>query len=237
MKPQKIIGILGGAGPLATANFFADIINICQTKYNAEQDTDFPIIYLYNMPMDGFDETGFADPELVKQQLVNGVKKLEEWGADFIVLPCNTIHYFVSEMRHAISIPIISIVESTITTVQKTGYNKIGVLSSASTRILELYKKPFEQLGLDVYTPSNADQEQTDAVVLSAMAGSQGDTEKDILTSIMQKMVASGAQGVILGCTELPLAISQADTHIPLFNTIHILAEYATDEAYRKSPE
>ena len=135
MKPQKIIGILGGAGPLATAKFFSDVISICQTKYKAEQDTDFPIVYLYNMPMDGFDETGFSNPDLVKEQLICGVKKLESWGADFVVLPCNTIHHFVNEMRNEISIPIISIIESTISVVKNSGFNKIGVLSSASTRI------------------------------------------------------------------------------------------------------
>ena len=65
------------------------------------------------------------------------------------------------------------------------------------------------------------------------MAGIQGSTEVCILETIMQKMIMSGAQGIILGCTELPLAISQSDTKIPLFNTINILAEYAVDEAYK----
>ena len=233
MKPKKIIGILGGAGPLATAKFFSSIIDICQTKYKAEQDTDFPIIYLYNMPMEGFNETGFSDPNLVKEQLIYGVKKLESWGVDFIVLPCNTIHYFIKDMRNSIKIPIISIVESTISTVLKSDYTKIGILSSASTRILELYKKPFKEIEFDIFTPNDKEQEETDSVVLSAMAGTQGIKEINILENIMHKMIVSGAQCIILGCTELPLAISQNDTKIPLFNTINILAEYAVDEAYK----
>ena len=181
MKPKKIIGILGGAGPLATAKFFSSIIDICQTKYKAEQDTDFPIIYLYNMPMEGFNETGFSDPNLVKEQLIYGVKKLESWGVDFIVLPCNTIHYFIKDMRNSIKIPIISIVESTISTVLKSDYTKIGILSSASTRILELYKKPFKEIEFDIFTPNDKEQEETDSVVLSAMAGTQGIKEINIL--------------------------------------------------------
>lgn len=234
MKPQKIIGILGGAGPLATAKFFSDVIDICQTKYKAEQDTDFPKIYLYNMPMDGFDETGFSDPNLVKKQLIYGVKTLENWGADFIVLPCNTIHYFIKEMRNSIKIPIISIIESTIKTVETSGFNKIGILSSSSTRILKLYSGPFNEKNFNTYIPSEKEQEKIDSVVLKAMGGTQGVKEIKILEKIMQKMLSKGAQGIILGCTELPLAISQKNTGIKLFNTINILAEYAVDKAYKK---
>lgn len=234
MKPQKIIGILGGAGPLATAKFFSDIIAICQTKYKAEQDTDFPKIYLYNMPMDGFDETGFANPLLVKNQLVHGVKTLESWGADFIVLPCNTIHYFIKEMRSSIKIPIISIIESTIEIVENSGFKKIGILSSSSTKILGLYSDPFKNKGFNTCIPNKKEQIETDSVVLSAMGGTHGIKEIKILEKIMQKMLSKGAQGIILGCTELPLAISQKDTEIKLFNTINILAEYAVDEAYKK---
>lgn len=234
MKPQKIIGILGGAGPLATAKFFSDIIDICQTKYKAEQDTDFPNIYLYNMPMDGFDETGFADPKLVRNQLIHGVKTLESWGANFIVLPCNTIHYFIKEMRSSIHIPIISIIESTIETVETSGFNKIGILSSSSTRILKLYSDPFKDKKFNAYIPSEKEQEKVDSVVLKAMGGTQGIKEIKILEKIMRRMLSKGAQGIILGCTELPLAISQKDTKIKLFNTINILAEYAVDEAYKK---
>lgn len=160
MKPQKIIGILGGAGPLATAKFFSDVIYICQTKYKAEQDTDFPKIYLYNMPMDGFDETGFSDPLLVKKQLIEGVKTLEKWGANFIVLPCNTIHYFIEEMRNSIEIPIISIIESTIKTVEASGFNKIGILSSSSTRILKLYSDPFKNKKFYTYVPNKIEQKK-----------------------------------------------------------------------------
>lgn len=234
MKPQKKIGILGGAGPLATAKFFSDVINICQTKYKAEQDTDFPEIYLYNMPMDGFNETGFSNPGLVKKQLIYGVKKLEKWGADFIVLPCNTIHYFIEEMRNSIKIPILSIIESTIKTVEVSGLNKIGILSSSSTRILKLYSNPFKNKKFDIYIPNKKEQEKTDFVVLKVMGGTQGIKEIKILKSIIKKMITLGAEGVVLGCTELPLAISQKDIAFPLFNTINILAEYAVDEAYKK---
>ncbi len=233
MKPRKTIGILGGAGPAATAKFFDDVVDIAQKKYKAEQDTDFPIVYLYNMPMEGFSEVGFAEPELVKQQLITGVKKVEGWGADFIVLPCNTVHFFVNEMRDVINIPLISIIQVTVDKVKSKQYKKVGILSSASTRELELYKKPLEENNISVLVATNAEQKLLDDVVLAVMSGTQGEKEKQSMLTIVNRMKNEGAETVILGCTELPLAINQSDTNVPIINTIQVLAESAVDESYK----
>ncbi|MEI6597728.1 MAG: hypothetical protein WCL22_01665 [bacterium] len=88
---MKTIGILGGMGPAASANFYQRIVEIAQHDFGAVQDTDFPPMFLYNLPLSGFDETGFVDAEEVKKQLISGVKKLEAIGSDFIVIhaiPC-----------------------------------------------------------------------------------------------------------------------------------------------------
>ncbi|MFA7191849.1 MAG: amino acid racemase [Candidatus Paceibacterota bacterium] len=232
-KPTKKIGILGGAGPAATANFFNDIVTISQTKYGAEQDTEFPEVILYNMPMEGFNETGFADPESVKGQLISGVQKLESWGADFIALPCNTIHHFTKEMRDSIKIPIISIIESTVDSVKKNEIKSVGILSSRSTRELSLYKNALENEGINVFEADENEQQHLDNIVLKVMSGTQGEKEMKEMNAMVDRMSELGVQGVILGCTELPLAINQSDSGTKLFNTIKILAEYSVDEAYK----
>lgn len=231
-KPNKIIGILGGMGPAATATFFSDVVAISQNQYHAEQDTDYPTMYLYNAPLDGFNETGFENPESVARQLVEDVRKIESWGADFIVIPCNTVHHFTSEMQAAISIPIVSIVEATVREVQKAGFRKVGVVSSTSTRSLKLYENALSASGVEIVHSTDAEQKSLDGVILAVMAGKQGDYEKDRMRSVIERMASEGAEGVVLGCTELPLAICQADTSVSLFNTIHILAEAAAQEAY-----
>jgi aspartate racemase len=186
------------------------------------------------MPMEGFDETGFSNPESVKQQLINGVKKIENWGADFIVLPCNTVHYFLNDMQAAVSIPILSILNATIETVKNHHHTKIGILSSASTRLLELYKKPFEEHGFETVITSDEEQTAVDSVILTIMAGNHGSKELAVLKTIVQRMSQSGAQAIVLACTELPLALSQKDIDIPLFDTLNILVEHTADEAYKK---
>ena len=232
-KPTNKIGVLGGAGPGATANFFSDLVSICQDKYEARQDTEFPEIFLYNMPMEGFNETGFADQGLVKNQLINGVQKLENWGADFIVLPCNTVHFFTKEMRDSIKIPLISIIESTVEELKKKNIKTVGILSSHSTRDLELYKKAIENENIHTVIATDEEPENLDKIVLQVMAGKQGDKEKEEMNKIINRMQNLGAEAIVLGCTELPLAISQKDAVLPFFNTIHILACYTTDEAYK----
>ncbi|MEY2671668.1 MAG: hypothetical protein RL687_85 [Candidatus Parcubacteria bacterium] len=232
-KPTKKIGILGGAGPAATADFFNDVVRISQINYNAEQDTEFPEVILYNMPMEGFNETGFADPELVKEQLISGVQKIESWGADFIVLPCNTVHHFTKEMRESINIPIISIVESTVEKIKELGLSKIGILSSRSTKDLGLYKSALEKEDLVVFEVNEDEQLILDNIILKVMSGSQGEKEKIDMNRMIKRMTDLGAQCAILGCTELPLAINQSDSDVKLLNTIKILAEKSVDEAYK----
>ncbi len=110
---HKTIGVLGGMGPEASANLYSKIIKYAQYKYNAVQDFDYPPIIIYSLPLFGFDETGIVDEKLVKQQLIDGVKKLESAGCDLIIIGCNTVHIFYDEMQAAIKIPILNIVEGT----------------------------------------------------------------------------------------------------------------------------
>ncbi len=229
MNNKKIIGILGGMGPATTVSFFNDIVKISQHKYGAEQDTDFPNIYIFNTALEGFNETGFEDMTVVQDQLINDVRKLESWGAEFIVMPCNTVHHFIDELRKSINIPIISIIESTIDVVKKMGYQKVGVISSASTRNLGLYEKKLNEENINCIIVNDDEQKLLDNVILSVMKGKQSDIENKILHKIINRLKDAGADVVILGCTELPLAINESESVLPLLNTIKILAERSVD--------
>ncbi len=116
---KKTIGILGGMGPGASANLYQTIISIAQKKYGAEQDYDFPPMVIYSLPLIGFDETGITEPESVKKQLVEGVKKLEKAGCDFIIIACNTVHIYQKNMQKAINIPIVSMIEQAVKKAKK----------------------------------------------------------------------------------------------------------------------
>lgn len=230
----KTIGILGGMGAAASANFYQEIVKIAQEKYNATEDTDFPPMFIYNLPLSGFGETGFLDEELVKSQLIEGVKKLASIGVDFIVIPCNTVHHFFNEMQQSIKIPIISILEVTAETVQKKSYKKVGILSSRSTKEYQLYENILNQKDVATISTNEDEQKIIDKIIGSVIAGKQNMNDVALLQQIIARFKKEGAQSVILGCTEIPLAISQKDSDIPLLSTISLLAEAALAYSFNK---
>ena len=223
----KNIGILGGMGAAASSDFYQEIVKILQHEYHAEQDTDFPPMFIYNLPLAGFDETGFADENLVKEQLVAGVKKIEAMGSDFIVIPCNTVHHFYETLSKSVGIPILSIIEATVDEALRRNYKKIGLLTSESTRRYGLYESVLKKRGLAFLSVSDEEQSKLNSVVHHAIGGTQGVQEVLELHSIISRLQEEGADTIVLGCTELPLVISQEECPLPLLNSTSILAETA----------
>lgn len=230
--PQRTIGILGGMGPAASADFYRRLVDLAQREYGAEQDTDFPAMHLYNLPLSGFDETGFVHPEAVQEQLIRGVQLLATAGSDLIMIPCNTVHAFYSEMQKAISVPIISIIDAVVERAVEQGFKAVCLLSSESTRHYQLYESAFAKHGINVISASDAEQQVLNKIIHRVMAGLQGADEVEMLRGIVKRHENEGAEAIVLGCTELPLAISQEDIHLPLLNSTDILAHAALARAF-----
>lgn len=225
----KTIGILGGMGPEASANLYQKMIKYAQTRYGAVQDEDYPPIIVYSLPLDGFDEKGISDFPLVKKQLIEGVKRLEFAGCDLIVIACNTVHHFYPAMQGAVSIPILNIVEESLNRVKESGFQQIGLFASQSTVELKLYELAFEKKGIKVVLPNKHQQEKLNRVIEKVMGGHQGLHEVISLKEIAFEFMQRGAQAIVMGCTEIPLAINQTHTDIKLFDTIEIIVEAAVD--------
>ena len=220
-------------GPLASANLYHKIVKIAQEMYHAEQDTDFPPMIIYNLPLLGFDETGFVELASVKSQLIAGVKKLESAGSDFVIVACNTVHHFCQEMQGAIKIPIISIIEETVKTVDKKGLKVIGLLSSESTNKLKIYQKVLDYYAIKTLSVTDKQQKLLNEVILHVMSGIQDEADKECLKIIIYGLCKQGAQGIVFGCTELPLAISQNDTDVVLLDSTEIIAKSALEYALK----
>ena len=132
MSKYKTIGILGGMGPEATADLYLHIIQLFQQKYGAIYDSDFPEIIIVNLPIPDVVENA-NEQNIVKEMLIEGVKKLEKAGADFVAIPCNTVTYYIKEMQSAVSIPIINILQETTNAIIKSGIEKVGLLGTETT--------------------------------------------------------------------------------------------------------
>lgn len=228
---KKMIGILGGMGPEASVYFYHLLIEIAQEKYAAVQDTDYPPVVIYNLPLDDFDETGIRNAESVRTQLIEGVQKLESFGAQYIVIACNTVHQFYAEMQGAVSIPIINIVSETAAEALRRGYTKVLLLTSESTNRSGLYRDACESVGLSTISVDGGDQEKLNEIILHVMAGTQGAADIQTVDAIVKKTEGSG-EAILLGCTELPLAVQEGDLDIPVLNSNRIALEVVLAKVY-----
>jgi aspartate racemase len=223
MSFSKTIGILGGMGPSASAAMYQKIIQLCQEQYSAVQDTDYPKIVLYSLPLTGFDETGIVDATSVLQQLHAGIAKLVHAGCDCIVMACNTVHVFYDQLQAMCPVPIVHIVEETVHAVS--GHHVVGVLSSETTAKMGLYASALKSQNAEAVAPSTMQQAKVTDAITHVMAGLQSNADVAVLQAISQSLQSQGATAIILGCTELPLVLQQQHVALPLFDAVTIGAK------------
>jgi aspartate racemase len=230
---QKIIGILGGMGPEATAYFFQLIVRHTQ----AARDQDHIPIIVWNNPK--IPERTAAvlgrGPSPVPL-LREGVRRLARAGADIIVVPCITAHAFLREMKAAASVPILDILSLTrafsVNTIP--GLARVGLIASTGTAKSGLFTKTFSRPGITVITPTAEEQEK----IMEAIFGERGikagftsGRPRKLILKVAGALIGRGAQAIIAGCTEVPLALRQKDLPVPLIEPLQIAAEAAIARA------
>lgn len=135
-------------------------------------------------------------------------------------------------MQKSISIPILSMIKETAKQAKFSNYNKVGLICSESTSKLKIYESELTQLGINAVKLESQEQETVNEVILKVMNGQNGEGEKYELRKIIENMVKKGAESVILGCTEIPLAISQKDTEVKVFDSNQVVAESALEYTF-----
>jgi len=186
----------------------------------------------------------FAEIEILQHQgrwaeaaeiLMEAAKDLENGGADFIVLCTNTMHKVADELEASVKIPLLHIADATAQRVKDSGIQKIGLLGTRFTMEEEFYKgRLSRKYGLNVSIPNAAEREIVHRVIYEELVlGKIVPRSKEQYLGIMERMVDQGAEGIILGCTEIGLLIHQEDSEVPLFDTTRIHAEAAVEYALR----
>ena len=226
---MKTIGILGGMGPRATADFNQRIISICQEKYKAKKDSDFPPIIIYEVPLKGFDETGIKDSKKVLNSLKKGIRTLEEGKVDFIVIDCNTVHLYIDELRKITKKPIISILEEVYKKTKK--YKILGLLASQTTVNKQIYEKVFKNK--KIIHPNKEQEKIITSTILNVMAGENSKKDYEKLKKIIQFFIEKEAQAIIIGCTELSIPLRNKKFKIPLIDSTECLANVAIEKSLK----
>ena len=173
------------------------------------QDSDFPKFLLYNLPIKGMDETGITDPVLVKSQLFSALKQMDIWGCNTVVIACNSVHCFYSELQESFSGKIVNLINSACDRVKS---KSVGVLCSSTTRSLRLYEEALQRRGVTVVTSTDREQQALNEAVLAAISGHSIRGNITDLEEIIIAMTRRGAEQVIIGCTEIPLVLTSRIT-------------------------
>ena len=227
---RKTIGILGGMGPGASADLYLKLIKTCQQKYRARLDEDYPPIVIYNLPAPQMIDS-LKNRRKLLRLLIYGVRKLENAGADFIMLACNTIHYFLPELRQAVSIPIVSIMEEVGKLLAKNRVEKVGLLATTTTVKQKVYESELNGFGISTLVPDKRSQNKLTGIIGKIVAGELNEKDRIYLKSLIEALKSKDAELVILGCTDLPLLITQRDSDMPLVDTLQVLADVAVSKS------
>lgn len=224
---MKTLGILGGMGPLATADLFYKIITLTQ----AESDRDHIHIITDNY-CDIPDRSAYIlkrgeDPI---HHMYEAAKKLEDIGVDFLVMPCNTAHYFYDRLAKKINIPFLNMI--TETAIYLRGESRVGLLATEGTYKAELYEKKFHPYNITVVTPSDNIKKLINTIIYK-FKGGKFISETDLLT-ILHYFKEKDINNLILGCTELPLIFKDITYDISLTDPTEILAKAAIRYAGKK---
>jgi aspartate racemase len=164
--------------------------------------------------------------------LTDAAKRLQKAGADFLVICTNTMHKVVPQMEKHLSIPILHIADAAAKALTAKGIRKAALLGTRYTMEQEFYKDRIAQHGIDVMVPDALDREFINDVIYHELClGELNPASRERLVRIMEELSGAGAEGIILGCTEIGLLVKQEDSSVPLFDTAVIHARSAAQFA------
>lgn len=221
---MRTVGIIGGLGPSTTAEFYLQLILTVQEKESSAR----PPILIWSVPLPYEIEKdsilNATGEERNIPYLVEAARTLEKGGANFVVMPCNTLHAFIKEIRSSVKIPVLSIVEETISFLKERDISRVGLISTASIRKNKLYEKALASAGITYEIPTEPQQEHISKIIHGLVTGRPADDNKNILENIINSLAERGIEHVILACTDLQLLKPKHET-IKIYDTMTILKD------------
>jgi len=211
---MKTLGVLGGMGPAATLAFLARV----QALTPATGDEDHIRVIADINPQV---PNRHSQPEAAGRTLGEMAARLRDAGAEVLVMPCNTAHAHAGAIRAA-GLPFIDMVVETARVAKAGGARRVGVLATPGGEAL--YATALEAEGVEMVRLSAADRDRFMAVVFGVKAGDVGAAQRSAMRDLAAALVSAGAEGVIGGCTEVPLLLEAVDVAVPLTDSAEVLA-------------
>ena len=227
---MKTIGLIGGMSWESTQTYYR-LIN--QHVRDALGGLHSAKVVLYSVDFAEIEALQHQDDWQATAEILGAAgKSVEAAGADFLVLCTNTMHKVAEPLEAAVSIPLLHIADATAQVLQQQGVGCVGLLGTRFTMEQAFYIERLQRHGIEVVVPTEPQRERVHSVIYQELCLGvvKADAKADYL-EIVASLAERGAQGVILGCTEIGLLIQQADTSVPLFDTTEIHAEQAVQRA------
>jgi aspartate racemase len=230
---KRIIGIIGGMGPDATADLYKEIIRLTR----ARRDQDHLRVMIYSNPkIPDRTRAILGKGENPLPALVETARALEKAGAGVLIMPCNAAHYYLPKMQSRVKIPIFSMIRETCVEVclENPGIKSVGLLAATGTIISRVYHAEFSSAGVKVLVPDARDQLRIHGAIAQVKSGTRNERTRRIFEAAGARLVKRGAGIVILGCTEIPLAFDSGRVDYETINPTRVLASAAVSWALGK---
>ena len=224
---MKVIGLVGGTGWISTAEYYRIINEEVNRRLGGLQFAKC-VLYSFNYSeIDFFNRTG--NSEGILTLIMDASVKLVTAGAECIVLCANTLHQFAERLEW-LNVPVIHVGAAVASEIKKKQMIKAGLLGTKQTMEMDFYKSKLKSEGIDVNVPDAEDRDFIQhSITNELLKGKIFAESKSRFLDICEKLISEGAEGIILGCTEIPLIVKQADINVPVFNTLEIHANAAVD--------
>ncbi len=228
---RAMIGILGGMGPLATADLYTKIIYATPA---ANDQQHIPVSIYADPRVPDRTQALLGEGEDPTPWLVYGAQQLEQSGVDFIVIPCNTAHAFLDRIQPEVETPIVSMIDAAATAIAETypEAKVVGLLATSGTIGSEMYQKALQNRGLDTIVPDTDLQQRCVMAAIGRVKAGQMDGEAtSLLAQAGESLVARGADVLLAACTEIPVVLQQQHVQVPLVDATETLARIAVSTA------
>ncbi|WP_442487216.1 aspartate/glutamate racemase family protein [Halomonas litopenaei] len=227
---MKTIGLLGGMSWESTVSYYQVINRDVNRALGGHHSAKIALISLDFAEVEAFQHQGRWDD--AAGLLADAAWRVQEAGADLIVLCTNTMHKVARDIEKAVDIPLLHIADATADALIADGVKRVGLLGTCFTMEQGFYKDRLEAYGIEVQVPEKAQRDQVHRIIYDELChGEIEQASRQVMLSIMQELKTGGAEAVILGCTEIALLVAQADTEIPLYDTTAIHARRAVELA------
>jgi aspartate racemase len=230
---MKIIGLLGGMSWESSLVYYKIVNEKVKEKLGGHHSCE---CVMYSVDFDIIKKLQFeGNWDELTRIMIDAAKKIERGGAEMLTICTNTMHKMAPDIEKNISIPIVHIADATAEVIKSKNIKKVALLGTRFTMEQDFYKgRLIEKHGIDVVIPVGNDLEQVHNIIYNELVlGEIKQSSKEIYKQVIKRLVERGAEGVILGCTEIPLLIQQEDCSVPVFDTTQIHAEKTVEFALK----